>query len=152
MPTYLRHGIYLCLVDESAIFLDLSANAYLGTDAATTQVLTRSLVGLEGASSAGRSGQDSEVPPPLSALIARGLLTESASCGRAFTPLEIAMTHALPFGTGRAKIHVRATHVLRFVCALICASSLVRRGRLLQLMSRIVTLKAQVPDTSHTTS
>jgi len=142
MPTYLRHGVHLCFVDDGAIFLDLTANAYLGIDAATQRALRSSLAGAE--PTLVEANPHSEAGPPdlVAALIERGLLTHSPSSGRAFCPLIVSMTQAVPFGTGRADVHVGVTHLVRFLWALLRASMLIRRGQLNRLTRALTQRKA----------
>ncbi|MFC4308607.1 lasso peptide biosynthesis B2 protein [Steroidobacter flavus] len=133
---YLRHGVHMCLVDEGAIFLDISTNAYVGIDAETQCALTTCLAGLD-------SGQNSAPPDTVLALMRRGLLTDSQSLGRPFSPLTVSLNRALPYGTGRhPRPGITAIHLVRFLSALTRVSIMIRRGRLLPLITRLTTLKA----------
>jgi hypothetical protein len=143
METYLRHGVHLCFVDEGAIFLDIPANTYLSIDAATKAALMTSLVGLAPASGSQPCCLHSGLPEGVTELLRRGLITDSPSAGRPFSPLTVSMTRAVPFGMGRsAAIRIRAMHLVRFVVALIPASIRIRRGHLSLLAARVLTLKA----------
>jgi hypothetical protein len=145
MEAYLARGVYMCLVDGGAIFLDISTNAYVGIDAVTKAALTLHLVGLD-SSCVGHT--DDTKPEPhegIAALTRRGLLTHSKSIGRPFSPLTVPINHAVPFGTGRPqRLRINVMHVARFVVALTCASIMIRRGHLSFLITRILKLKEQL--------
>lgn len=147
MQVFLRHGVYLCLLDEGAVFLDLTTNAYLGIDKATRQALTRCLAGLVEPADV-TTDPDDELPKELAALLTRGLITDSASSGRTHCPLTLNMTHAVPFGAGRANTHLHPMHLMRFFRAFIRASILIRRGRLDRLTGALMALKVRCPGTT----
>jgi hypothetical protein len=145
MGTYLRHGVYMCLVDEGAIFLDIRANAYLGIDAVTKEALTRHLVGLDAVNSGHSLPLKGELPHTLAELTRRGLLTDSPSTGRPFSSLSLSMAHCVPFGTGRSESNrMRVIDLVRFMTALSYASIMMRRGHLFSLINRLVILKSSV--------
>lgn len=155
MRTYLRHDVHMCLVDEGAIFLDLSANSYLGIDAATSAALTTCLAGLDTGGARQTLTQASEVPAAVATLLKRGILTDSECLGRSFFPLTVAMTDAVPFGVGRARLRIDALHIARFVSALIRVSVTLRRGQILAVVNRLRRGKAlisSIPRTQDTQS
>lgn len=142
METYLRHGVHLCFVDEGAILLDIPANKYLSIDAATKAALMTSLAGLAPTSGSKPSCVHSGNPEGIAELLRRGLLTNSPSEGRPYSPLDLSMTRAVPFGIGRSPTtRIGAMHLVRFVRAFIPASIRIRRGHLSLLAARILTLK-----------
>ena len=150
MRVYLRHGMHMCLVDDGAIFLDLSANAYCGIDTAAKKSLTRCLVGL---ATEGYNGLDlsSELPKEVEALMQRGLLTSSQTLGRPFSAVNVSMAQGLPFGVGRLPItDIGITRFVIFASVVARASILIRLGRLSALITRLVALKARIPRSSAT--
>ena len=149
MRVYLRHGVHMCLVDDGAIFLDLAANAYCGIDGATRKALTKCLDGLAEAEGENVPDLSSELPKEAQALVQRGLLTESQTLGRSFSPLNILMAHALPFGVGRRETaDISITRLVRFSSVVAQTAILIRLGRLSILVTRLVALKARVSGSS----
>lgn len=144
MQTYLRRGVYLCFVDEGAIFLDTLANAYVGIDVATKAALMRSLAGLAPAQNAPPPLQ-ADLPDGVAELVRRRLLTVSRAMGHPFSPTSISMGSAIPFGTGRSQAtRTHALHIVWVIVALFMASLRLRRGRLSAMIARLIALKAQI--------
>ncbi|WP_161965942.1 lasso peptide biosynthesis B2 protein [Steroidobacter cummioxidans] len=134
----------MSLVDDGAIFLDLSGNAYLGIDAATRDALRTSLVGLDESADRSTKSSTADLPIALAALVRRGLITDSASLGRPFSRPCVRLTHALPFGTGRRETRISMAQAMRFVIALTRASIMIRRGQLSRLTAHVRALKARL--------
>lgn len=151
MATYLRHGVYMCLVDEGAIFLDICANAYIGIDAPTKDALRKHLAGLDPASEGRSVSLDCKLPQAVAELQRRGLLTDSRSAGRSFSPLILPITHCVPFGTGRSQpTRAGVIDLVTILVAFTCAWAALRRGHLLTSINRLITLKARMSSAQHT--
>jgi hypothetical protein len=84
---------YACITDGQAIFLDVNRNKYLALEPANTYALSDLVYGWPSADCPDDSASERHTEPSVTSaqdvantLLAEGLLTDNASCGKAFSP------------------------------------------------------------------
>lgn len=147
---FLAQHVYLCVTPESAIILDVKNDEYLGLTARQSLALTEVIQGWP--------RYDTDIVTPtseiilkapdelLDALVAKGLLTDDHSRGKAATPERASPVHeALVDQVVSDNHRIRASHLISFIRSCIQARRMFKRNALHQIAARAMALKSSRP-------
>jgi len=137
---YLTPNVYLCALDESVVFLDLKRNQYLTVPSSTLTSLRYSVAGFSSVLPSGHRPGASDMPAvgDLEELVATGLLTPLATCGKPASPpaLESASTALAP-GLRRASGVRDGRALKRLLLAYSYVSLNMRAGRIHTIVTHL---------------
>jgi hypothetical protein len=143
---------YVCMAEDSAVFLDLRRDKYLAIDSQKARALENIVLGWP------KSLRSSTAPPDPSidvedlarALIDEGLLTHRRSQGKPATPVSLAAPTSTFLADPYPWPYLHAHHVRNFVAAWLTVTAMLRCLPLRWVVRRVQRRHAAFPRSSHT--
>jgi hypothetical protein len=142
----LAHDVYVCKLDDAAVFLDLRSNQYFAVPPESIATLDEMVEGFctLGAAAPQLHSSESSTESTIASLVSRGILTESRDAGVPVRRATIRASQAIaPGQRSNAVRAIHGSHLANFICALCDALFHVHLNRLKPLLDRIRVLQAQ---------
>jgi transglutaminase superfamily protein len=147
----LAHDVYVCKLDDAAVFLDLRANQYFAVPPESIAALDEMVEGFctLSAASPRRRSSESSAESTIESLVSRGILTESRDAGVPARRVTISASQAIAPGQRSNSVRaIHGSHLAFFIGALCDALFHVHLNRLKPLLDRIRVLQAQSGEAS----